>query len=62
MEKRRDLERHLRRHGCRMMREGSNHSVWLGPSGSKSTIPRHREIKRTTARTICRRLGVPDVR
>jgi HicA toxin of bacterial toxin-antitoxin, len=58
MIKTRDLRRHLRTHGCEQLREGAKHSVWQGPGG-RSTVPRHREIPRTTARAICDQLGVP---
>jgi predicted RNA binding protein YcfA (HicA-like mRNA interferase family) len=57
--KRRDLEQHLRDHGCRFAGEGARHAKWHGPEGKASTVPRHREIKPGTARTICRQLGVP---
>lgn len=60
MIKRRDLERHLRSHGCRKLRDGGKHTVWQGPNG-KATVPRHRELPRLTARSVCRRLGVPDI-
>jgi hypothetical protein len=33
--KRRDLERHLRAHGCRQIDEGGNHSRWAGPEGAR---------------------------
>ncbi|MBA2450147.1 MAG: type II toxin-antitoxin system HicA family toxin [Chloroflexi bacterium] len=60
--KRRDLERHLREHGCVPLREGARHSVWENPSTEKrSTLPRHRELPRTTARSICVQLGVPPI-
>jgi mRNA interferase HicA len=59
--KRRDLLEHLRRHGCRFVREGSDHSIWDNPANRRRTsIPRHREIVEYTARKICRQLGVPD--
>jgi hypothetical protein len=29
--KREELPRHPRRHGCRLLREGGNHSVWGEP-------------------------------
>jgi hypothetical protein len=55
-----DLLRHLRSHGCRPLREGRAHSVWVNPGNRRqSTIPRHREIDDYTARAICRQLGVP---
>jgi hypothetical protein len=41
--KRRDLERHLRDHGCREV-GGSKHAKWRGPNGEVSAVPRHKEI------------------
>ena len=32
---------------------------WRGPGGRPTAIPRHREIKPGTVRTICRQLDVP---
>ncbi len=59
--KRQDLLRHLRKHGCRLLREGRGHSVWVSPANNRqSTIPRHREVDDYTARAICRQLGVPE--
>jgi predicted RNA binding protein YcfA (HicA-like mRNA interferase family) len=59
MIKRTDLVRHLRRHGCTVLRQGSRHELWVGPSGAWSTVPRHREIPLGTARAICQQLGIP---
>ncbi|HEU0132493.1 MAG TPA: type II toxin-antitoxin system HicA family toxin [Mycobacteriales bacterium] len=62
MTKLRDLEVHLRDQGCALVREGGRHSIWLNPvTKARTSVPRHREIPRTTARAICRQLGVPDV-
>jgi mRNA interferase HicA len=57
--KRRDLERHLRAHGCRLIDEGASHTRWAGPSGARSAVPRHREIDFALARKICGKLDVP---
>ncbi|MBS1861476.1 MAG: type II toxin-antitoxin system HicA family toxin [Actinobacteria bacterium] len=58
--KRRDLERHLRAHGCSVDREGAEHSWWAAKGGKPRTaIPRHREIRHPLTRKICRDLGVP---
>ena len=55
----RELERHLRRHGCILFREGGSHTVWLNPSNRKITsVPRHGEIKEGTVRGICKQLGI----
>ena len=57
--KRRDLERHLRDHGCREIDEGGNHTRWAAASGKRrSALPRHREIDYRLARSICKQLGV----
>ena len=62
MIRRRDLERHLFRRGCALIREGARHSVWTDRTGERhATIPRHRDIPRTTARAICDQLGVERV-
>jgi len=59
--KRRDLIRHLERHGCRFLREGANHSIYFNPANRKcSTVPRHRKIIEFTARKICRDLEIPQ--
>jgi len=58
--KRRDLLRHLARHGCAFLREGANHTLYINRAAKKvSTIPRHNEINRDLARRICKDLQVP---
>ena len=57
---RRKLEQHLRNCGCILHHHGGLHDVWLNlRSQAQTSIPRHRELKRGTARGICSRLGVP---
>lgn len=59
--KRVDLIRHLESHGCRFLREGGSHSVYMNPTARKtSTVPRHREVDDFLARKICRDLDVPQ--
>ena len=59
--KRRDLVRHLERHGCEMLREGSNHTVYVNRARRKTTaVPRHREINEFLARKICQDLEIPE--
>lgn len=59
--KRQDLIRHLRERGCRLLREGRGHSVWVNPVGERqSAVPRHREINEYTSRAICRQLSIPE--
>ncbi len=58
--KRRELLSHLQQHGCVAVREGGSHSIWTNPqTGRKEAIPRHNEIKKFLARSICRHLSVP---
>ena len=61
--KRAKLLQHLHAHGCRSQREGGRHTIYANAAGTrKSAVPRHREIKATTARNICDDLGVPPPR
>lgn len=58
--KRRDLLRHLERHGCEFLREGGSHTVYVNRTAKKaSTVPRHSEINQDLARKICKDLDVP---
>lgn len=59
--KRTDLTRHLERHGCELLREGGNHSIYVNRAANKSAaVPRHREINDFLARKICRDLQIPE--
>ena len=58
--KRVDLIRHLEAHGCELLRDGGNHSVYVNRAKRRSsTVPRHREINDFLARKICRDLEIP---
>jgi len=47
-----ELERHLRRQGCVLYREGAAHTIWINPPLHKiASVPRHREIKDGTGRS-----------
>ena len=60
--KRRDFIRHLEAHGCELLREGANHSVYVNhASGKVSTVPRHRDLNEFLARKICRDLEIPEL-
>lgn len=57
------LLKHLRAHGCGLLREGSRHSWWHNPASNKrSAIPRHSEIVDLLANKICKDLGAPPVK
>ncbi len=58
--KRKDLVRHLRAHGCVLIREGRRHSVYVNEIQKKvSTIPRHKDINEFLVQKICRDLEIP---
>ena len=59
MKRRRRLG-HLQAHGCVPLREGGSHSIWSNPqTRRKEAIPRHNDIKKFLAPSICRNLSVP---
>lgn len=58
--KRRDLLNRLRDEGCVLVRTVGRHDFYRNViTGACQPVPRHREIKETTARAIIRRLSVP---
>ena len=57
--KRRDLLKHLEGQGCRLVREGAEHSIWENTAnGRRTSVPRHREIPDFTALRICKQLDI----
>jgi mRNA interferase HicA len=59
--KRKGLLRHLEGHGCKLLREGRRHSVYVNqPARKSSSVPRHREINDFLARKICKDLEIPE--
>ena len=59
--KRAALVRHLEAQGCRLLREGARHSVFVNRAAGKATsVPRHREINDFLVRKICRDLEVAE--
>jgi hypothetical protein len=51
--KRRALVRHLEEHGCELLREGANHSIFVNrAAGKSSALPRHSEINDDLAKKI----------
>ena len=60
--KRSELIRHLRQHGCELIREGGSHSWWGNPARNlRSSVPRHTEISDQLAQKICKDLGIPKI-
>jgi mRNA interferase HicA len=59
--KRRDLIRHLESHGCQLLREGGNHSLYVSRKTKKAAaVPRHREINDHLCSKICDALQIPQ--
>ena len=57
--KKRALVRHMRRSGCRQLRQGARHEWWVNEiSGDRSAVPRHTEIPNKLVKKICRDLGI----
>ena len=57
--KRVKLVQHIKKQGCYLLREGSNHSLYFNPVNNKiSTIPRHSDVKKFTAQKICKDLNI----
>ncbi|MBM3237566.1 type II toxin-antitoxin system HicA family toxin [Candidatus Poribacteria bacterium] len=58
--KRRNLIRHLEKHGCEFLREGSNHTMYVNRGAQRtSAVPRHREINKFLVNKICSDLEIP---
>ena len=58
--KRRDLIKHLNKHGCKLLREGSRHSWWINVEQNRRTaVPRHNEVNDKLILKICKDLGIP---
>ena len=61
--KRAKLVRYLNEHGCYLLREGGNHSVFMNPNTNDMTaVPRHTELGNTLAGEICKQLGIPKIK
>lgn len=57
--KKRQFEKHLRRQGCSLLRQGKRHEWWGNDlTGAFSAVPRHSEVQDQLAEKICRDLCV----
>jgi mRNA interferase HicA len=57
--KRKKLIKHLQNQGCILLREGSNHSLYVNDAKKKvSTVPRHKEIDEFLVKKICKDLEI----
>jgi predicted RNA binding protein YcfA (HicA-like mRNA interferase family) len=56
-----ELIRLAKKHGCRIVRHGSEHDIWINPkTGGTAQIPRHpgKEVKKGTTEQIIKDLGL----
>ena len=61
--KRSVLLKHLRKNGCKLLREGGRHSWWFNSQkNQRSAVPRHSEINNLLANKICNDLGVDKIK
>jgi mRNA interferase HicA len=54
----RELDALLRRHGCRLTREGAKHELWWSPITQKSFVVPRRLKGEGTLRSILRDAGI----
>lgn len=60
--KRTQLLSHLKKHGCIILRNGSNHDIYLNPlNGKISAIGRHAELDNLYCKLICKQLQIPVI-
>jgi mRNA interferase HicA len=60
--KRNDLIKHLERNGCKLLREGANHSIYQNTLNKKqSSVGRHRELADIMCKKICRQLDIKEI-
>ncbi|MGB0376602.1 MAG: type II toxin-antitoxin system HicA family toxin [Flavobacteriaceae bacterium] len=60
--KRRAFLKHLKKHQCILIREGSRHSIYLNPKKQKQTaVGRHQELSNLLCKKICKQLGIPEI-
>ncbi len=58
--KRNAFIKHLKANGCILLREGSNHSLFVNPVNTKkSTVGRHPELSNLMCKVICKQLEIP---
>jgi len=54
--------KHLKKHGCELVREGGNHSLYRNrKNGNQSTVGRHPELSNLMCKIICKQLDIPSI-
>ncbi len=60
--KRTEFIKHLHKNGCELVREGSNHSIYINPTNKKQTsVGRHQELSNLLCRKICKQLRISQM-
>jgi mRNA interferase HicA len=60
--KRSEFLKHLRKNNCSLLREGSNHSIYVNEINKKqSAIGRHSELSDLLCKKICKQLDIPEL-
>jgi len=60
--KRKDFVKYLNKHNCVLLKHGSKHDKFINlDSGTKTMLPRHKELKTFLCRAICKQLEIPMV-
>ncbi|MEI7581755.1 type II toxin-antitoxin system HicA family toxin [Runella sp.] len=60
--KRIQLIKHLKAHGCMLLREGGDHTIFYNPAnGHQAPIGRHQELKNILCKKVCKQLGIPEI-
>jgi predicted RNA binding protein YcfA (HicA-like mRNA interferase family) len=58
--KRSVLLKHLKEKGCKLHREGGNHTMFINPvNGKTAAVPRHPDVREFLAFDICKQLDIP---
>ncbi len=59
---RRQFIKHLNHHNCNLLRHGASHDIYQNNLNKKiSSVPRHTELNRNTAKAICKQLDIPSI-
>lgn len=56
-----ELIKILKKHGCKLKRNGGRHNIWYSPiTGNEFAVPRHeaKELKTGTANSILKDAGI----
>ncbi len=57
--KRKQFIKYLNKHGCQLLRHGSNHDIFVNiKNGRKQPVPRHNEIDNDLIKHICKYLEI----